>query len=76
MRLQPGQLTLFDCVAEESPGSCRHEADTYKLKSKCMLTGRPVWTNCRERGHCTLGAAQTYECDSEEDEDEQGVHVR
>ncbi len=73
MRLPPGQLRLFETLDEREPGGCPHEAGTFGLKSKCMLTGRPVWANCRERGHCVRGAAPS---DDLEEDDEQGLQVR
>lgn len=48
MKACEGQLSLFACV----PGACRHEVGRHKDKSKCMLKGGVVYTNCREAGHC------------------------
>ena len=48
----PGQLGLF---ADPEPESCPHEMGRYRTKTECGLAGRPIWTNCREAGHCVLG---------------------
>lgn len=47
-----GQLGLF---GEPDPQSCPHEAGRYGTKTECTFSGRPVWTNCREAGHCVYG---------------------
>ena len=48
----PGQLGLF---AEPVPGSCPYEIGRYSTKTECISAGRPIWTNCREVGHCVVG---------------------
>ncbi len=46
-------------VTEETepvPGECPHEllVEFGGAKSLCTLLGAGVWTNCRQRGACTL----------------------
>lgn len=38
------------------PGECPHEwlVEFDGAKSLCTLLGAGVWTNCRQRGRCTL----------------------
>lgn len=41
---------------EPVPGECPHEllVEFGGAKSLCTLLGAGVWTNCRQRGACTL----------------------
>lgn len=65
------QEALFDLEEPEMPrpGCCEFEAVTValgsQLKSRCLFRGRPVYTNCREVGHCVWdGWYQRCTCDS------------
>ena len=61
----PGQLGLF---SDPEPGRCSHETDRYGTKTECGWAGGPVWTNCREVGHCVFGGGVEIAIDEEEDE--------
>lgn len=62
----PGQLSLF---ADPEPESCPHEMGRYRTKTECGLAGRPIWTNCREAGHCVLGGGVDLPVEEEEDDE-------
>lgn len=61
----PGQLGLFSAP---EPGCCSHEMDRYGTKTECSWSGKPVWTNCREVGHCVYGGGAAVICDKEDEE--------
>lgn len=60
----PGQLGLF---AEPVPGSCPHEIGRYSTKTECISAGRPIWTNCREVGHCVVGFGTDIPADDDDE---------
>ena len=56
MSMRSDQLSLFEEPPMPEPDACEYERRIIsygaKPKSLCVFRGVPIWTNCRECGHC------------------------